>query len=167
MSTLAIDIETGVPVSAPEQFKDSIRRMVELLPGSTFPAHVAELRVIQKNGPPLSKFYSDAASLAKAAAAVDGQGRECGVYIGLNPVTARHGMNRGRLLQAWRSKRSKPPACRAVVPIRGKRAKPARIICFVICYWSKIKPAVEGGIFLLTIVFSEWCERWGSNPHGC
>jgi len=105
VSTLAIDIQTGVAQSealTQQQIEDSICRTVEILHGATFPEHVAELRVIQRNGPLLSGFFSDAASLAAAVAAYEAQGRDSGIYIGLNPVTFRHGMNRGRLMPAGR-----------------------------------------------------------------
>lgn len=98
-------VQTGAAQAPPltqQQIEDSLRRTVEILHGSTFAPDVAELRVIQRNGPILSGFYTDAASLAAAAALVEARGIDCGIYIGLNPVTSRHGMNQARLLPARR-----------------------------------------------------------------
>src|ERR1700676_4190523 len=85
-----------------QQVEDSILRTVQILHGSNFAPNVVELRVLSK-GAPLSGFFTDAASLAKAAVAEEAKGRECGLYIGLNPVKPRHGMNRaGRALPVGR-----------------------------------------------------------------
>lgn len=83
----------------PTQLRTELRRTAEALHGGAF-SDTAEVRVLERSAAPWSGCFTDAATLADAAADVETKTRGGNLYITVNPVVPRAGMNTGRIQRA-------------------------------------------------------------------